>query len=116
MTTPTTPNSEVVITEDGSSVTAQHPQHLLAQTRIKELEQLLLTKDPMMKGHLAEIHKLMSSYEELVHLLTEDEIAVFIAGMQAHSQTVLIADAVKKGSSKAGSKSSAGNKITLDML
>jgi hypothetical protein len=72
-----------------------------------------VSRDPAMKGHLLEIHRTLIQYEELVHLLRDEEIGVLMAAQQIHTNTVLVADAVK--ASKAANKKAA-SKITLDML
>jgi hypothetical protein len=82
------------------------PQYDQCLQRLSLLEEALMTKDPEMKKHLAEIHKLLISFEELSHLLTNDEIAKIMAAQQIVTDTVLI------GSTSGSKKASATKKST----
>lgn len=87
---------------------ATTPQHAAVLERLGQLEIALLEKDPLMKGHLLEIHKHLIQFEELVHLLKDDEIGVLMAAQQVHTNTVLIGSAStaagKAKAIKAGAK------------
>jgi hypothetical protein len=109
-------NTEIIdagVTVNAVPTNNSTPQHAMVQQRLQELEGMLLSRDPAMKGHLLEIHRTLIQYEELVHLLRDEEIGVLMAAQQIHTNTVLVADAVK--ASKAANKKAASN-ITLDML
>ncbi len=98
MTTPET----ITVTPDGAiDIPSSNPQHQQAIARIAQLQEALLAKDPMMKMHLLEIHKQLISYEELAHLLTEEEIGTIMAAQQLHTNTILVATIVKPGKAKA---------------
>lgn len=57
--------------------------------KIEEIEQLMLARDPMLAGHLQSIHKSLAPYEELVHLLSDEQIKKLIAGQMQVTGTVL---------------------------
>lgn len=67
---------------------------------LDSLEAALLAKDDKMPVHLREIHSLLISYPETVHLLDDAEIATLIGAAQQHSK-IQIASVEK---SKAGRK------------
>jgi len=79
-----------------------HPKLLGLQEKISSLQAALLAADPKMPTHLRAIHTELIQYEELSHLLTEDEIAVILDGQQRQLGIVLAAETSKV---KAGSKS-----------
>lgn len=80
---------------------------------LTNLEQALVDKDPKMPNHLREIHKHLIQFEELSHLLTEEQIGVILSG-QAAKLNVVLADETKK--SKGKSSASALKGITADDL
>lgn len=78
------------------------------QLEMNGLESKLLALDPLMKDHLRETHRLLISYPETVHLLTDEGVARLIQAAQKHMQVQIISDAAKgKGSKK---------KVSLDDL
>lgn len=89
------------------------PQDILSklEMNLASLESSLLTKDPMMPQHLRNIHSLLISYPETVHLLEDDEIAKIIDAAQVHTKTEIV-KATAKGTSASGSR----KKINLDDL
>lgn len=72
-------------------MTTNFPQHDQIKQRLGYLEEALLAQDPRMKDHLKEIHKLMITHEELVHLLTDEEIAKIMSAQQVVTNTTLVA-------------------------
>lgn len=62
------------------------PDHPIMQLmeRMTAIEQKLAANDPEISTHLKEIMKLMGTYEELAHILTPDQIAVAMKGLQKH--------------------------------
>lgn len=81
---------------------AGNPAHQLCLQNLAALEQSLLARDPMMKSHLLEIHKQLIGYEELVHLLSDEQIGIIMAAQQLHTNTVLVGSATTKtGKAKA---------------
>lgn len=102
--TPITPLDGTTIAASAGSTEEAYigtPQYQALQQRLGFLEESLTTQDPLMKGHLKEIHKMLVQHEELVHLLSEDEIAKIMQGQQVITNTVLVA-AVTAKSAKAG--------------
>ncbi len=79
---------------------ANNPIHFDLMTRMSQLEEALLARDPMMKMHLGAIHKQLIGYDELVHLLTDEEIGAIVRAQQAHVGVVLAAE-IKTPSGKA---------------
>lgn len=69
------------------------------QGRIQSIADKLTQADPMLPVHLAAIHSSLIQYEELVHLLSDDDIKKFVAGQIKHTGTVLHEEITK--SSKA---------------
>lgn len=90
-------------TEQPVGLDANIPAHAEALARLSALERSLLDRDPMMKNHLAEIHKQLISFEELTHLLSEEQIGIIMAAQQVHTNKVL----VTSGSTTAGKKRAA---------
>lgn len=113
MTTVETTETGEVITDDGTSVTF-NPEHQLCLQRLEELQGMLLAKDPAMPGHLAAIHKQLIQFDELVHLLTDEQIGIIMASQQQHSKTVLVGSATTKTGKAAAARATKG--ITIDML
>lgn len=59
--------------------------------KISDLEGMLKTNDPLIGGHLGAIHKELNQYEELNHLLTDDQIRDIVRAQTQVTGTVLIA-------------------------
>jgi len=79
--------------------TAAIPQDVLSkiEMNLASLEQALTAKDPMMPQHLRNIHSLLISYPETVHLLDDAEIACIIDAAEVHTKTEIVkAVAAKK--------------------
>lgn len=87
------------------------PQQVQILQRLDALETALTQQDPAIKTHMAEIHKLLIQYEELVHFLTIEQIGVIMAQQQKLTNTSLVQAVVSKKANKA---KSAG--LTLDEL
>lgn len=67
--------------------------------KIADLEQQLLRNDPQLPTHLAAIHRNLMQYEELVHLLTDDQIHQLIKGQQVVTGAAIMAGATKSKAS-----------------
>lgn len=89
-----------VISEVALAEVAKTPQHAQLLERLGFLESALLSHDPAMPKHLAEIHKLLIGHEELSHLLSEEEIAKIMQAQQIQTNTTL-AVAVSASAKKA---------------
>lgn len=88
-----------------------NPIHFGFLQRLADLERALLDRDPLMKTHLAAIHKTAIENEEIVALLTTEEIAKIMAAQQVHTNTVLVKETVKAGKKAAAAKVA---KISID--
>lgn len=65
------------------------------QGRIALLAGKLLEADPMLPVHLAAIHGAIIQYEELVHLLSDEEIQQLVAGQEKHTGTKLMEEVTR---------------------
>lgn len=90
---------------------AANPIHFELMDRLAQLEAALLARDPMMKTHLGAIHKQLVQYEELVHLLSDEEIGKIVGAQQQHTNTALAAEV----SSKAGKAKAANRTAQLGL-
>lgn len=81
------------------------------EMNLASLEKSLLEKDAMMPQHLRNVHSLLISYPETVHLLEDAEIARIIEGAQAHTKTEIV-----KAAAKGGAASGSRKKIALEDL
>jgi hypothetical protein len=95
------------MTEETTTNTERTPQQDQIQQRLSYLEQALLEQDPRMKDHLKEIHRLLITHEELVHLLSEEEIGKIMQGQQIITDTTLVA-AVSAPKARAAAVKKAG--------
>lgn len=80
---------------------AQQPpnvQRLIA--RMIQIEEQLVDKTPLLHEALADIHKNLAMHEELVHLLSDDDIHNLHAAHEIHKQYKLIQQEEKKVSGK----------------
>lgn len=68
--------------------------------RLKLVEEKMKVQDPQISTHLREIWKHMQQYEELAHLLSEEEIGILFRGLQKHTAIDLVVNATSKGKSK----------------
>lgn len=88
-----------------------NPVHAGFLQRLGELEAALLTRDPLMKTHLKVIHQTMIAEEEIVNLLSVQEISKIMAAQQVFTNTVLARDVAKAAKTKNSSKAA---QISLD--
>lgn len=72
--------------------------------RLNRLEETLKTQDPQLPMHLQQIHKTLLTYEELVHLLKDEEIKVLMDAMQKYKRVELVKEAATSKGKKALSK------------
>lgn len=91
---------ELAATATVPRLDASNAIHFDLMTRMGQLDEALLARDPMMKMHLGAIHKQLIQYEELVHLLTDEQIGHIVKAQQVHTGTVLAAE-IKTPSGKA---------------
>ena len=69
--------------------------------RLQQLEETLKTQDPQLPVHLQNIHKTLLQYEELVHLLKDNEIKVLMDAMQKYRKVELVKEAATSKGKKA---------------
>lgn len=91
----------------------EHPKLRELLPKLAQLEQALLSADPKFPTHLREIHKYLIGFEELAHLLSEDQIAVILDAQQ-RKVGIVLATETKKGTGKGSSKNLKG--VTADDL
>lgn len=96
---------------DTPTPVSEHPKLKELLPKLDSLRAALDAKDPKMPTHLKEIHKYLIQFEELAHLLTEEQIAVILEGQQIQVGVVLAEETKKKEK-----KSSKGEKVTADDL
>jgi hypothetical protein len=87
--------------------TAPSPQRDKIMQQLSYLQEALEANDPMIKRHLGEIHKLMIQHEELVHLLSDDEIAKIMGAQQIVTNTTLVAATTGKTGKATATKKAA---------
>jgi hypothetical protein len=73
------------------------------QGRLAAIKEKLLEQDPMLPVHLSAIHSAVIQYEELVHILKDEDIKVLMAAQQKHVGVVL-GDEITKSSKATVSK------------
>jgi len=93
-------------------LSADDPQQFELLTRLDQLEEALLARDPMMKQHLGAIHKQLTTYEELVHLLTIEQIAQIVGAQQQHTNTTLLQEVTSKAGKAKAANRTAGLKLS----
>lgn len=72
--------------------------------RLEKIEANLKSADPMLPVHLKNILKQLHTYEELVHLLKDEQITVLMEGMKKYRSIELVKEVMEKKSRKAASK------------
>ena len=66
------------------------------QGRIQQIADNLLKQDPLLPVHLSAIHSTLIQHEELVHLLSDQEIANLVAGQIKHAGVQLVKEATTR--------------------
>lgn len=99
------------MTQESKEFDMSNPVHAECLQRLANLEAALLAKDPSMKQHLLEMHKQLIGYEELVHLLSDEQIGIIMSAQQIHTNTILTGStSTASGKKKAAA---AGAKLTI---
>jgi hypothetical protein len=65
-------------------------------SRIDQIEECLKGNDPKLPGHLAAIHKTLLQFEDLIHMLSDDQIRMFMSGQKKHVNVMLVKEIVSK--------------------
>lgn len=68
--------------------------------RMGELKQMLVANDPRMGLELTRIHKNLQESPELLHVLTDEQIATIVQTQSRVSQIAIVSTAAKKSPSK----------------
>ena len=76
-------------------INTQLTQHEQIQAKILALQEALLEKNPKMPYLLREIHTNLKNDPAVVTLLTEDEIAIIVSGLQAQTMVQIVTTQVK---------------------
>ncbi len=74
------------------------------QGRIQHIEENLLKQDPLLPVHLSAIHSALIQYEELVHLLTDEQISSLVAGQSKHVGVTLTKEITGKSKATVSSR------------
>jgi hypothetical protein len=69
------------------------------QEKIAELQTIILDKHPKLPNLLKEIHTTLAQYPENVLLLSEEQIAVIVNGLEHQTNTFLATSVVKSSKS-----------------
>lgn len=81
--------------------------------RISDLQEKMMKNDPLLAGHCKAIHTELSQYEELVHLLSDEQLRQIVVAQTQVTGTVLIGK-IKKASDASITKQAKG--ISADDL
>lgn len=84
-----------------TSIVVEHPKLKELLPKLDALEAALLAADPKFPTHLKEIHGYLIQYEELAHLLSEQQIAIILEGQQKKLGVILAEETTKTKGSKA---------------
>lgn len=68
--------------------------------KVLDLQTKLLEANPTMPILLREIHQHLKQDEELVTLLSEEEIGIIVNGLKKKTATVILSTVAKKGTGK----------------
>lgn len=90
----------------------EHPKLKELLPKIDALGAALVANDPKMPTHLKEIHTYLIQFEELAHLLSEEQIAVILSAQQK-KLGIILADETKnnKGNSSKSKKSFSADEL-----
>ena len=70
------------------------------KSKLDELQQALLTAHPTMPTLLRDIHKTLKAQPEQVTLMTDEEIAIIVQGLEKQTNSHLAASALKTTKAK----------------
>lgn len=94
--------------------TVSSPKYIEIQLKLADLQSALLEKNPQMPLLLRDIHSQLKQNPEVVTLMTEEEIAVVIAGLSQQTLTHLSGSTLKSAKSASGKASL--KKVSTDDL
>lgn len=70
------------------------------KTKLDELEQMLIESHPAMPTLLRDIHKLLKAQPDIVTLMSEDEVAIVVRGLEKQTNSNLVASTLKPTKAK----------------
>lgn len=70
------------------------------KTKLDDLEQALLNNHPGMAMQLRDIHKTLKAQPDIVTLMSEEEIAIVVRGLQKQTNSQLVAATLKPTKAK----------------
>ena len=82
------------------------------KTKLDELDRMLMEKHPGMPMLLRDIHKTLKAQPDIVTLMTEEEIAIIVRGLEKQTNSQLVAATLKPTKAK---KESLKNVTTDDL-
>lgn len=85
----------------------------MIKMQVASLQAALVANTPQIPGLLREIHKQLATNPDCVTLLTEEEIASIVQGLEKQADTVLVETTVKAATSAA--KSVKAKMKTMDL-
>ena len=74
--------------------------NLEIKSKLDELEQALLEQHPSMPTLLRDIHKTLKAQPEIVTLMSEEEIAIVVRGLEKQTNSQLVAATLKPTKAK----------------
>lgn len=74
--------------------------NLEIKTKLDDLQAALLNNHPTMPTMLRDIHKLLKSQPDIVTLMSEDEIAIIVSGLEKQTNSNLVASTLKPSKAK----------------
>jgi hypothetical protein len=77
-------------------------QKMEVMDKLAAIESKLREQDPMLEIHLRSIHSNLLKHEELVHILPDAQIRIFMAGMSKYKQIQLAIEATKTKTKRGG--------------
>lgn len=80
------------------------PIYINIQSKLQELQSSLLERHPRMPVMLREIHSLLKQNPEVVTLMSEEEVAIVIAGLSEQTKTHLAGSVMKSAKSASATK------------
>lgn len=70
------------------------------QARMKEIQQKLIDGTPGIVDAMVDVHKNLQQHEELIHLMSDEDIAILHRAHEKHKQVALIQNEIKKTKGK----------------
>lgn len=94
----------IAVNSNQAETTIVDMAHMEVLERLGKLEETLKSTDPQIPVHLSNILKTLQTYEELVHLLKDEQIRVLMEAMTKYRKVELVKEATTSRGKKALSK------------